>query len=135
VRRLVWLLVLLPLAGCAGGSHYDFLTTKDCLQRSSVPFRDVTKEISDSGDGTLEFTYGGQSGVLNVAFYRSAQTAADVEDGYSAMVRTSDPRMPWAKLRMRRRGNVFFAWYDDPPRKLLTRLDRCLAEARDRNVS
>jgi hypothetical protein len=134
VRRLWWLVLLLPLAGCAGGPHYDFLTTKDCLQRAAVPFRGVTKELSDGGDGTLQVSYGGESGILNVGFYPSAQTAADLEDGYSAWVRNSDPRMPWAKLRMRRRGNVFLAWYDPPPRRITASLDRCLDEARDHDV-
>jgi hypothetical protein len=127
-------LIVLPLAGCAGGPHYDFLATEDCLQRSDVRFQDMTGKIEDGGDGTLQFLYGGRNGVLTLAFFRSAQGAADIEDGYSAWVRNSDPRMPWSTLKIKRRGNVFFAWYGDPPRVVTRHIDACLDAARDHTV-
>jgi hypothetical protein len=99
MRRFLWLLVVLPLSGCAGGPHYDFLTTKDCLQRGHVRFEDMTGKIEDGGDGTLQFFYGARNDVLTLGFFRSAQAAADVEDVYSSWVRNSDPRMPWRHSR------------------------------------
>jgi hypothetical protein len=57
VRRFAWLLIVLPLAGCAGGPHYDFLATEDCLQRADVKFQEMTGKIEDGGDGTLQFLY------------------------------------------------------------------------------
>jgi len=39
--------------------------------------------------------------------------------------------MPWAGLKMRRRGNVFMAWYRDPPRATKRHIDACLNAARD----
>jgi len=42
-----------------------------------VAFEDVTGKIADGGDGTLQLSYGGTDGVLTIAFFRSAQEAAD----------------------------------------------------------
>jgi hypothetical protein len=136
VRRFAWVLLLVvpALAGCAGGPHYDFLTAKDCLQRAGVKFHDMTGKLEDGGDGALQFYYGGQYGVLTVTFQRSAQAAADLEDGYSAWARGSDPRMPWATLKVRRSGNVFLAWYENPPRDVKRHVDACLDVARARSI-
>jgi hypothetical protein len=61
------------------GPHYDFLAAEDCLQRADVKFDDVTGKIADGGDGTLQLSYGGGYGVLTLAFFRSAQEAADTK--------------------------------------------------------
>jgi hypothetical protein len=42
--------------------------------------------------------------------------------------------MPWSSLNVKRRGNVFFAWYGDPPRVVKRHIDACLDAARDHDV-
>jgi hypothetical protein len=46
-----------------------------------------------------------------------------------------DGTLQWAGLKTRRRGNVFMAWYRDPPPATKRQIDGCLTAARDHSVS